>query len=442
MKLKYQFVFYILFLHILIFFFAFDSFQSQKLWFIGIEVLLAGSLYLAFKLYQNFLKPLDLISTGVKSIKDKDFSIKYLKVGNREMDQLIEVFNKMIDQLRDERRIQQERNYFLEKLMSASPIGIIVLDGEEKIKDINPTALELLNISLDDAIGKHVVEIDSPISEKINRLEDDDNITLKHNGIESFKLSKAHFMDRGFHNHFILIEELTNEVLEIEKNAYGKVIRMMSHEVNNSIGAVNSLINSLRSYKGDLKTRDRSDFENALEVVITRNDNMNRFMNNFADVIRLPSPVTEGVEVNKFLRDLQKLMQPFCDNHHVNLILETSKGDYYQEMDVRQMEQLMVNVIKNAVESIGQEGEIRLIIDEKKNELRVEDSGKGLTQEEVERLFTPFFSSKKGGQGIGLTLCREIAINHGFRIILENVEDRGAVFRVLFYTGIKTINTN
>ena len=119
------------------------------------------------------------------------------------------------------------------------------------------------------------------------------------------KCQKSQFLDQGFQRSFILMEELTEELRRFEKAAYEKVIRLLSHEVNNSVGAVNSLLHSCLNYKEQLQEADRHDFENALQVAINRIEHLNAFMSSFAEVIKLPPPQFQPVdlELGSLLRD-------------------------------------------------------------------------------------------------------------------------------------------
>jgi hypothetical protein len=103
-------------------------------------------------------------------------------------------------------------------------------------------------------------------------------------------MPKSRFLDRGFHRHFVLMEELTEELRQSEKAAYEKLIRLMSHEVNNSVASANSLLHSCLNYKDQLEVEDREDYEVALAVVISRTEQLNAFMKSFADVVRLLKP--------------------------------------------------------------------------------------------------------------------------------------------------------
>ncbi|MFC2102667.1 PAS domain-containing sensor histidine kinase [Bacteroidota bacterium] len=431
MKLKYQFILYLLFLHGVIAFFAFDYFVSQKYWFLIVEAGLITSFFIAFRIYRHLIRPLELISSGIQSIRDRDFTISYRNVGSKELDELISVYNSMMEQLREERTIQQEQHFFLQKLMDAAPIGIIILDGNEKIRQLNHMAEEILGVTFDGVAGTPLGDLSSPFTEPMLCLREDVPVTLRLNGLRNFRVSKSHFMNLGFRNSFILIDELTNEMLAAEKEAFGKAIRMMSHEVNNSIGATNSILQTLKSFSKSV-SEEKEQMESAIDIVMDRNTNLNRFMNNLADVIRLPAPTLSRCDLNKQLNSLVNLMEPYCMNKKVSLTLSIPPNPYLVEIDPVQIEQMLVNVIKNAVESISGEGQIVVTLDSSEDQLTVEDTGQGILPEVQAKLFTPFYSSKKNGQGIGLTITREIAHQHGFVISLTNRPTGGAVFKLTF----------
>lgn len=164
---------------------------------------------------------------GVEAIKDKDFNVKFVNTGKYEMDQLINVYNQMIDYLREERTRQEQQHFFLDKLIETSPTGIIILDYDEKVQQVNPKACELLDIDEKQVIGKAIEEVTIPVMQEIRQLKSGEAKTISLNGIHTFKLQKSHFIDRGFPRSFVMIEELTTEILAAEKKAYGKVIHMM-----------------------------------------------------------------------------------------------------------------------------------------------------------------------------------------------------------------------
>ncbi len=433
MKLRLKFILFITILHIILVLFSLRVLREYKLLFMGIELLILVSVVVSIYLYKSFIRPLNLISAGIESLKDKDFNTKFVEVGQREMDDLIDVYNRMIDELRSERVKIKEQHYFLNKLIDASSSGIIVLDFEDRVSHLNPSALSLLNSGGKEIIGKRLAEIGGILPRKLGQLKEGQSAILNIDGLHSYKCRQSHFLDRGFHHHFIMIEELTEEILKTEKRAYGKVIRMMSHEVSNSIGAINSILSSSLNYGDQLKAEDKADFENAVKVAIERNSRLSQFMSNFTDVVKIPPPVKESHDVNKLLNTVKVLMDPLCEDKNITVNIDFAEYPLQVEMDFRQMEQVVVNIIKNSIESIGNNGEIQIHVESKTiRKLLIRDNGKGIPDEVQKNIFAPFFSTKKEGQGLGLTIIREILINHGFDFSLDTKADGYTDFTIWF----------
>ncbi len=234
------------------------------------------------------------------------------------------------------------------------------------------------------------------------------------NGAVSYKLQKSHFIDRGFPRHFVMIEELTAEILEAEKKSYGKVIRMMAHEVNNTIGPVNSIL------QFTLQAQRHSDeLTNAIQVAIERNNNLNTFMRNFADLVRIPVPVKRPVHVIPLLQNVTDLMQLRAGEKKLSFQYEHQNEAFIIQADIQQMEQALINIIKNAVEAIEEEGGNIFITRTNPRHLIIRDNGIGISPGFEDHLFHRPIAPSKDGQGVGLTVIREILFNHGFDFFLR-----------------------
>ncbi len=218
------------------------------------------------------------------------------------------------------------------------------------------------------------------------------------------------------------MEELTEELRLYEKAAYEKLIRMMSHEVNNSVGASNSLLHSCLNYGRHLPDADRDDFEGALRVVIGRTEKLSAFMRGFAEVVRLPAPNRQPADLRRLVEDVADLMRPAAELQGVSL--ERDLGDDLPpaDLDRVQIEQVLVNVVKNAIEAAGRDGRVTIRLDRRNGDLRiaVEDTGPGIPPEARGSLFSPFYTTKPDGQGIGLTVAQEILRQHRFDFSLDS----------------------
>jgi len=393
-------------------------------------VLIIISALIAIRLYFQLIQPLQLLMQGIDAIQDRDFNVKFIKTGQYEMDQLIVVYNHMIDELRTERTKQEQQHFFLEKLIYTSPTGILILDFEEKIHQANPKALQLLNLDQHSIAGKYLSDLPHPVLQQIQNLKPGESRTTTLHGVTTYKLQKSQFIDRGFPRHFVMIEELTEEILAAEKKAYGKVIRMMAHEVNNTIGPVNSILQSASNAK-DLWAQEKYlPIQNALQTAFDRNQNLNLFMRNFAEVVRLPEPTMKNIDLNSIVWSVGNLMEPRAAEKEIRFQYELSKESYFILADAMQMEQVLINIVKNAIEAIEGEGSISFKTNPDTNELSITDSGQGIPAEAADQLFSPFFSTKKDGQGIGLTVIREILLNHGFDFSLETISPGRTVFTI------------
>lgn len=422
---KAKYILYILVLHIVLVFLVYKILYQDKVLFIGSEVFLVLSAIVSIQIYRNFMQPIQFVKSGIEAIKDKDFSIKFVPTGKGEVDTLIEVYNLMIDQLREERTRLHEQHFFLEKLIAASPISIIILDFDERIDSFNVKAKEHFKDEAAGLKGLLLQETNNPLLIELANVQDGESKIVKTNGVVTYKVQRSHFMDQGFRRSFLMIEELTNELLESEKNAYGKVIRMMAHEVNNTLGATDSILQTTTNILSD---DSYLDLREALIIASERNQRLTKFMRNFADVVRLPAPAPVRADLNKFIKDIAVFMEPAAAIRGVSIQTLLPELVVFKNLDIGQMEHVLVNVVKNAIEACEPGNEIRIEVLE--NDLAIKNNGKPIEAEVGAQLFNPFFSTKHDGQGIGLTLTREILINHGFTFSLQTNADGWTVFRI------------
>lgn len=422
MKFQTRYLLYILALHGVLIGLTFQLLKENQPWFIASEVLIALSLYVAVRIYRSFRQPSLFIASGTEAIQDKDFTVKFVATGNNDVDELIRVYNLMIDQLRTERTRQAEQQFFLDKLIEAAPIALLILDFDERVSALNPKARQLLRLPDADLLQKPLSAIQHPLLAQLGTLLPDQPHTIKLASIETYRVLRGQFIDRGFRRQFLFIEELTAEIIETEKKAYGKVIRMMAHEVNNSIGAVNSILTIAEPDVAD------PDVRGAVRVAIDRNDRLNQFMRRFADVVRLPAPNLVPSNLANLVQTVVQLMKSQAKDRSISMTSLLPDSPVNQLIDIGQMEQVLVNILKNALEACqpGQAIEVQLTT----RELLIRNNGQSISDEVAANLFDPFYSTKRDGQGIGLTLTREILLNHGFSFSLKTEPNDWTVFRI------------
>ena len=177
------------------------------------------SAVIGYLLLKAFFVPLELIRTGADLMREKDFTTHFREVGQSEMDQLIRIYNRMVDQLREERLRLEEQNLFLDEILGASPIGVVTLDHDGNLGTVNPCASRLLGGADKEWVGKPLEELPAPFGERLPGLVDGSSVVISLQGSRRLKCGRASFYDRGFRRSLFLLEELTEELHASEKAA-------------------------------------------------------------------------------------------------------------------------------------------------------------------------------------------------------------------------------
>ncbi len=405
--------------------------RDQLAWFLLVEVVLLGLAALVYRAYRRLVRPLDLLDAGTAALNDQDFSTRFLPVGSPDVDRLIAVYNRLIDNIREERVAARRNRHLLDTIIQTAGVGLVILDFDGGIATLNPWIRDRLGLTPDSPAPAHLRDIDHPLAAELNRMDREIQIiTLADN--RRYHYRAATFVDRGFLRRYLILQDLTTELLTAKKEAYGRVIRMMAHEVNNSIGATNSLLHQLHDA---VKTREPDAHELLaanLPVVIGRGERMNGFMQNFARVIRLPQPVFVSLDLNELVGGAARQFRARCERAGVELSVRLTESPARVRADAGQLEQVLINALTNALESLdgGERGQITLSVTPAG--FGVADNGPGIPPESAELIFTPFFSTRPQGQGIGLTICRDILERHAARYSLRTDPDGWTRLRVEF----------
>ncbi len=410
MSLKFKYVLFIGILHAVLIALIYFLLKDNLWYFLASEVGVFISLFISYLLYKSMIRPIDLISSGTDAIVDKDFSIKYLRTGSTEVDKLVDVYNEMIESLRKERTQLSEQSYFIQKLIEVTPLGIIILDYDGLISNINLSARKQLGLDNNQLmVGKNLKDFPSEISDFIQKLIPGNSKIISLNGTDKFKAQVNEVIHQGFKRRFIMIDDLSSELLKTEKDAYGRIIRMMAHEVNNSMGAINSILDSVIEF--GFQDQGDQELKESLQIARKRNVGLNKFMDNYASLLRLPEPVFKKMDLAGLLKKVGQLFIPNALEKNIKITIDIPKHDIPIVADGVLLEQALSNIIKNAIESIGKDGEIRISC-HKEGSFTISDNGPGIPDHVVPNLFTPFFSTKTTGQGVGLMLIRDILQLH------------------------------
>ena len=396
-----------------------------------VEGIVTFSLFYLLYFYRKVVKPLNSIAGGMDLLQAQDFSSRLAPVGQREADRIVSIFNRMMNQLKEERLHLREQNHFLDLLIRTSPMGVIILTLDERISMVNKAALAFLNEKTEeDLLDKTMDMLNGSLAEELTRLPKDTTTTIRLSDSHIYRCSHLSFIDRGFAHPFYLIESLTSEVMKAEKKAYEKVIRMIAHEVNNSVAGITSTLDTIDDA---LQTMDDTeDIREVMRVCVERSYSMSRFITNFADVVKIPEPQLEEVHLNDRVVACKIFMENLCQHRDIDLQLDLCEENPLVSMDTSLFEQVIINIIKNATESIDTHGKVIIRTSSVPLMLEIGDTGRGISKEVESKLFSPFFSTKPNGQGIGLIFIREVLMKHGCTFSLRTYPDGITRFKIFF----------
>lgn len=376
------------------------------------EAVLAVLFVLGIIVYRRVLLPVMALKHGIDLLQAQDFSSRLAKVGSRDADNIGAVFNRMMDALKNERLRVMERNQFLDMLIEASPMGIVIYDFNGSISDMNSAARSLLD--------------NDELRCATEELQRGEVRTVRLSDTRIYRLSSRTFLDRGFQRPFVLMESLSEEVRKVEKAAYGKVIRQMSHEVNNTVAGVTPVLDTLAAIADD------PDLTETVTASSDRLLSLSRFVTNYAEMVKLPAPDLHEVNLTALVESMIPFLESLTAGREIRISTDVERENpVILRADPVQIEQVIVNIVKNSIESIaGSTGSGTVTVRLTGHGLEVADNGGGISPEVAENLFTPFFTTKNSGNGIGLMLVSEILHNHGFAFSLRTYADGITRFRI------------
>ncbi len=338
--------------------------------------------------YQKTIRPYDTLVSGMELVRDLDLTTRLAPSGQHETDVIVRTFNELLNRLRSEHLTLEEQYSFLNLLIEASPMGIVQCDLDGRITKKNHAASEMLSPTIEEAM---------------RALPHGESTTVRLAGEpQLFRISHQSFPDRGYRHPFYLIESLTDEVHRAEKAAYERVIRMIAHEVNNSVAGIVGLMENEK-----LKMKDLKGASERLTI-------LSEFVTRFANVVKIPHPQLQLCDLSEEVETCRPFLENLCLTANVHLDLQLSDEAIPVHLDTTLFGQVLVNIVKNSIESIKESDTAKgkVTISVTPNKLTVTDNGRGISPEVAEGLFTPFFSTKPQGQGIGLLLIRDILTAH------------------------------
>jgi nitrogen fixation/metabolism regulation signal transduction histidine kinase len=410
----------------LILLFAGD-FAPRTQWTLGLFVVVFW-LGFAFSVQNAVIRPLQTLSNLLAAFREEDFSFRARSPRSDDaLGQAMLEVNALADTLRSQRLGALEATALLSQVMKEIDVSVFAFDGEHRLRLANRAGERLLGRPEEQLLGRTAVELglEEAIAMDEPRVLD---MTLP-GGVGRFEARGGPFRQDGLPHRLLVLADVSRALREEERQAWQRLIRVLGHEMNNSLAPIKSLAGSLERLvaKSPRPSDWEEDMRRGLGVIGTRAEALSRFMEAYSRLARLPPPQLQTVDVAALVTRVAKL--------ETRVSVGLAPGPAVKvRADPDQLEQLLINLLRNAGDAaLETGGGVRLGWARPARasyvEVFLEDEGPGLPNSA--NLFVPFFTTKPQGSGIGLVLCRQIAEAHGGALTLEDRTDRKGCRAVL-----------
>jgi two-component system nitrogen regulation sensor histidine kinase NtrY len=413
---------------------------DDTLW-LAIIVMLAVCYFCSMWLTRRLSESLQALEIGLLNFKDNDFSVSLHPYGEPQLDALVSLYNQASAKLRSERQFIYQRELMLDKVIQNSPNVMLLIDNSQRVIYANGAARHLFNqgvkvegmllpdlvVMLPDtlkaALSSEQEGLFSMGGSGADGVDSHSNTDADSSDVETWHISRGRFTQNNQQHHLILLKQLTKELNRQEVAVWKKVIRIISHELNNSVAPIASMVNSGKFLTQHL---DNSKLQLIFDTIENRTTHLSQFISHYAQFAKLPLPQKASI-------DWAKMTQQLAQQYPFNLLSPLPVKPI--KLDAVQLEQVFINLLKNAHESGAEADTVSITFEEVTHPInglliKVDDQGCGMSSEVLSQALLPFYSTKQSGTGIGLPLCREIIEAHGGRISMQNRPEGGLSVKV------------
>ena len=392
--------------------------ETKTQWTVTIAVVLTW-IGFALAVRSTVARPLQTLANMQAALREGDFSMRMRRPNTRDsLSDLVFEVNALSDAMRHQRLGAMEASALLQKVVAEIEVAIFTFDERHRLRLINRAGEQLLGISVERALGRTAADLGL---EEFLEGETARTVDRAFRGQSGrWGMRRSEFRQDGLPHQLLVIADLSRALREEERQAWQRLVRVLGHELNNSLAPVQSIADSLaKMLKRQPKPADwEQDVETGVRVIADRAEALSRFMRDYSRLARLPKPQPRPVEIDTVVRRVASLEKRLP-------VAVQAGAPATLEVDPDQFEQLLINLVKNAVDaSLETSGGVSIGWERNGHNVDVfiRDEGHGITN--ASNLFVPFFTTKQGGTGIGLALSRQIVEAHGGHITLENRQDR------------------
>jgi len=417
-----------------------------KGWYVYMVILMPVVAYQLYELYRFQRKAQMEVDQFVESVHYRDFS-RYFDVKHAplELQPLRAGFNEINSTFKVISKEKETQYQYLQKILELVDTGILSYEEKEgTVLWMNESLKRMLQVPYLKTIHSLFRRDEGLYSMVIAIKPGEGKIATAHLEKNSFKilLSATAFQIEGQTFKLVAFQNINEALDETESKAWQKLLSVMTHEIMNSIAPISSLADTLKNRLQQTiqqKGKDNSleDLEVGINTIKRRSEGLLKFAETYRNLNKITTPNLKKVYVLDMFENLQQLMQPTLNQKNIELEIIMKDPDLMVEADTNLVEQVLINLLVNAIEAVKDKPDPRIVLSaflsaHRKTVIKIADNGSGMSEEVVDKIFIPFFSTKKTGSGIGLSLCKQIMMLHRGTIQVQSAEGEGSAFSLLF----------